>query len=81
MMVIYINLSAIGLRTGMDIIKLSLKESWFTSEECKKLTEYAKYLLKKDDLSPCDIEVINNSIPDEYQEEFWEKIMEYFDRL
>ena len=65
----------------MDISKLSLKESWLTSEECKKLTERAKDLLKKDDLSPCDIEVINNDIPDEHQEEFWEEIMECFDRL
>jgi hypothetical protein len=65
----------------MDISKLSLKESWFAFLRCKKLTEYAKDLLKKDDLSPCDIEVINNSIPDEHQEEFWEKIMQYFDRL
>ena len=65
----------------MDISKLSLKESWFKPKECKQLTEYAKDLLKKDDLSPRDIEVINNSIPDGYQEEFWEKIMEYFDRL
>lgn len=68
-------------RTSMDIGKLSLKESWFSSEECKKLTEYVKDLLKKDDLSPCDIEVINNDIPDEHQEVFWERIMEYFDRL
>src|SRR6476660_3592177 len=67
MMVIPINLSAIGLRTGMDISKLSLKESWFLSEECKKLTEYSKNLVKKDDLSPCDIEAINNSMPDEHQ--------------
>jgi hypothetical protein len=81
MMVISINLSAIDLRTGMDISKLSLKDSWFASEECKKLTDRAKDLLKKDDLSPCDVELINNSIPDEHQEEFWENLMEYFDRL
>lgn len=81
MMVISINLSQIGLITDMDISRLSLKESWFTSEECKKLTEHAKDLIKKDDLNPCDIEVINNDILDEHQEEFWEKIMEYFDRL
>ena len=61
--------------------KIRCDDSWFASEECKKLTEYAKDLLKKDDLSPRDIEVINNSIPDEHQEEFWEKIMEYFDKL
>ena len=66
----------------MDALhKLSIDDSWFTSEECKKLTEYAKDLLKKDDLSPCDVEVINNSIPDGHQEEFWENLMEYFDRL
>ena len=66
----------------MDLLhRLSLKESWFALEDCKKLTEYAKDLLKKDDLSPCDIEVINNDIPDEHREEFWEKIMEYFDKL
>ena len=66
----------------MDTLcKLSIEDSWLASEECKKLTEYAKDLLKKDDLSPCDIEVINDSIPDEYQEEFWENLMEYFDRL
>ena len=65
----------------MDISKLSIEDSWFSSEEYKKLTERAKDLLKKDDLNPCDIEVINNNIPDEYQDEFWEKIMEYFDRL
>ena len=58
----------------MDISKLSnilskirCNDSWSTYEECKKLTEYAKDLLQKDDLSPCDIEVINNSIPDEHQ--------------
>ncbi len=65
----------------MDIIKLSIADSWFESEQCKKLTQYAKDSIKKDDLNPCDIEVINNDIPDEHQEEFWEKIMEYFDRL
>jgi hypothetical protein len=75
-----------------DLHKLSIDDYWFSSEECEKLTEYAKDLLKKDDLNPCDIEVINNnipslvalglaSLPDEYQEEFWEKIMEYFDML
>lgn len=60
---------------------MSIDDSWFEYEECKKLTEHAKDLIKKDDLSPCDIEVINNSIPDEYREEFWEKIMDYFDEL
>ncbi len=65
----------------MDFIsKLSLEDSWLESEECKKLTDNAKYLVSKDDLNPCDIETINNHIPDEYREEFWEKIMEYFDR-
>lgn len=67
---------------AMDALhKLSIADSWLASEECQKLTETAKDLLKKDDLSPCDIEVINNHIPDEYQEKFWEKIMEYFDKL
>ena len=51
----------------MDALhKLSIDDSWLASEECKKLTEYAKDLLKKDDLSPCDIEVINSN-----PSEFW----------
>lgn len=65
----------------MDISKLSIEDSWVEYEQCKKLTEHAKDLLKKYDLNPCDIEVINNRIPDEHQEKFWEKIMEYFDKL
>lgn len=76
-----LNHNVLRLSKQMEISKLSLKESWFTSKECRKLTEYAKDLIKKDDLNPCDIEVINNDIPDEHQEEFWEKIMEYFDML
>ena len=66
----------------MDALhKLSIEDSWFESEECRKLTEHAKDLLKKDDLSPCDIEVINNNILDEHRDEFWEKVMEYSDKL
>jgi hypothetical protein len=65
----------------MDISKLSIDDSWLASEECRKLSEHAKDLLKKDDLNPSDIEVINSNIPDEHQEEFWENLMEYFDKL
>jgi hypothetical protein len=28
-----------------DLRRLSLKESWFTSEDCQKLTEYAKEMI------------------------------------
>ncbi len=55
--------------------RLSLDDSWLVSKECKKLAERAIALLRKDELNPCDIEVINNHIPDEHQDEFWEAVM------
>lgn len=65
----------------MDISKLSLNEFWLLSDECKELTKRAEELLQKDELNPCNIEVINNQIPDEYQDEFWDDVMGYFDDL
>lgn len=61
--------------------RLSLEDSWLTSDKCKELAEQAKELLRNDELNPCDIEVINNHIPDEYKDEFWEDVMGYFDEL
>ena len=65
----------------MDISRLSIKDSWFLSKECKKLTETVEDLIKNDELDPADIEVINSSIPDEHQEEFWDNLMAYYDKL
>jgi len=52
-----------------------------TSDKCKELAEQAKKLIRNDELNPCDIEVVNDQIPDEYQDKFWDDVMEYFDSL
>lgn len=63
------------------IANLSLNDSWLKSDERKKLADKAATLLEKDELNPCDIEAINNEIPDEHQDEFWEDVMGFFDSL
>jgi hypothetical protein len=64
-------------KVSMDISKLFI-EDWLASKDCVKLTKFAMDMLQRDKLDPCDIECINNQIPDEYQYEFWEAIFVNF---